>query len=412
MNLFITCAIGLEKALELELKKFPSLSSIQRGKGGCFACSEETNLSLVIELNLALRTANRVLIEIVRISNPTKASLFQTLFEVNWKEYFPTPYTFAIEVPFSQHPDFVNTMFAAQFMKDAICDRLRKDTGARPSIDPKNPQIRFQALLGAKEAVFYFDSSNIPLFKRGYRSEGGGIAPLKETVASALLMLSGFDPEKDVLLDPCAGSGTFVIEALLMSKRVAPGLLRKEFGYKLHPLFTPELELAVKKKLESEILDDSASYPRPYAIEKEASVFRSLQQAIVKSGCMGSIHSIKGDFRAIPPREVKAGEDVVGPTFIAANPPYGVRIQSSPRELQQLYADLGRYMKLIFGKKGGKGALLIPNAPELSRSIGLRYYESIPVFQGGLDCVWQTYTIHAAKDREERREKDSFRYQD
>ena len=132
-------------------------------------------------MNLSLRTATRVLWHILDIDRPTKTHLYDVLREIDWRPWFTNEPTFAIDVPFAQHPDYSNTLYVAQLAKDAICDQLRATTGTRPSIDVKNPQVQFSLIIDPRKATLSFDTSLEPLFKRGYR-EDGGIAPLKETL--------------------------------------------------------------------------------------------------------------------------------------------------------------------------------------------------------------------------------------
>src|SRR6185436_6788420 len=98
-----------------------------------------------------------------------------------------------------------------QVVKDAICDQMIEKTGNRPAVDTANPDLQLNLFIRQGKGILSLDTSGMPLHQRGYR-QAGGIAPLRETLAAALLRMANYSPS-DVMIDPCAGSGTFLIEA-------------------------------------------------------------------------------------------------------------------------------------------------------------------------------------------------------
>ncbi len=401
IRLFVTSSIGFEKVLLDELLASQRVLSAEMGKGGVWA--EVSTFQDVIYLNYALHTANRVLVELVSLQAPRQRNMYHSLYDIDWKLFFRGNETFSIEVPFSTHPDFTNTLFAAQFMKDPICDRLRKETGKRPNVDTKDPDIRFQAFLTEDEFCFYFDSSNIPLFKRGYRTEAKQhVAPLKETLAAGLLLRAGFNPEKDILFDPCAGSGTFLIESILLRYKIAPGLLRKQFGFISHPLYDLDQDRAVKNELDQRSVKAIEEEPefKPIAVEKDHAMYRAILQSLTRTGVLDKAHVINSVFQGLDSKTVSAMNKGIAPTFLIANPPYGVRMSSSQTLLEKLYRDLGVCMKEILSG-GGRASVLIPKDGILQRSIGLRPSRSFPVLQGGLDCSFVIYDIFPKREIKE-----------
>lgn len=373
-KVFATCTPGLEEVLASEISALGY--SPRQGKG--VVEIDATSLRDAMILNLHLRTASRVLWHLFDIERPTKQSIYHALSSFDWRPWFVGMPIMAIDVPFVAHHEFTNSLYAAQLAKDAICDMLRKATGQRPSVDPRSPQIQFSLIIDEQKASFSFDTSLEPLFKRGYRTEGVE-APLKETLAAALLMLTGYTPEA-ILLDPCCGGGTFLIEAGLMATQTAPGLLRKAFGFTRHPNYNSDDWEEVRKQATSAI----KPFPRGrlFGCEKEGRSYRLLLRGIARSGLMDAIEVHNCDFRdaRLPVR----------PNFVITNPPFGVRLGEA-RRWMPLYKALGDLMKRDTVKPA-IGAILTASA-ELAREVNLKAKRRIHVTHGGLDCTFYIYDL-------------------
>jgi putative N6-adenine-specific DNA methylase len=373
-KVFATCTPGLEEVLEREVVSLGY--SPQRGKGGVEVIVPA--LRDVMVMNLHLRTASRVLLHLFDVQLPNKKRLYHEISQRDWRPYFTGLPSMAIDVPFSSHPDFTNTLYVAQLAKDAICDQLRRATGERPSVDTKTPQVQFSLVVDEEKASVSFDTSLEPLGKRGYRSESVD-APLKETLAAALLMFADYTPEA-ILLDPCCGGGTFLIEAGLIATNTAPGLLRKTFGFLRHPDFQDEEWMEVRQKAFCMVKE----YPKGkiFGFEKEAKSYRLLLQSIARAGLMGEIEVFHTDFRD--------GKLPVVPDFIITNPPFGVRLGDAKR-WEPLYRALGTLMKRGTQKPAVGAVLTI--ASGIAKEIGLKPKKKIPVSHGGLDCVFCIYDL-------------------
>lgn len=375
-TLFVTCLPGLETVLVQELEGLGYQA--RPWKGGVWV--DGATLRDAMVLNLYLRTATRVLWHLFDISNPTKARLYKALNDVDWRPWFTTLPTFAIDVPFAQHPDYSNTLYVAQLAKDAICDQLRASTGKRPSIDVKNPQVQFSIIVDPRKASVSFDTSLQPLFKRGYR-EDGGVAPLKETLAAALLMLSGYAPGH-ILFDPCCGTGTLLIEAALMATKTPPGLLRSSFGFMGHPEYQDEVWRGVRADGMAQV------QPSPgriiFGCEHDPKTYRLLLQAVARSGMMDVIETWPKDFRDCILKTT--------PNFVITNPPFGVRLGEARRWIP-LYSAIGHFMKR-YTQKPATGAVLT-NSAELVKAIGLAPKQKISLSHGGLDSLFCLYDLYS-----------------
>lgn len=367
-ELFVSCVPGLEPVVLQELKTLGYTVS-RASYGGLFV--PFTDFKEVYELNLLLRTASRVLLPMASFVVHDKESLYEEALQIDWERYFQRMPTFAIDAHVDSNPAFTNSLYAAQVLKDAICDRLRKKSGQRPSVDTANPGVRLSLFIQGKKATISFDTSGKPLHERGYRQDGA-VAPLRENLAAALLLLAGYSSDVH-LLDPVAGSGTFLIEAALIATNTPPQFLRHTFGFMSHPEYAKdawfkirEQKLALKVPLKRKHI---------VGIEKNNSTFSALQKATQKAGFSDSITAICGDFQKIELQEK--------PNFVVANPPYGKRLQEV-YELEELYKSLGDYMKLKTIKPA-RGFILTGNS-DLAKKIGLRPTKRHIVNNGGIDC--------------------------
>jgi len=182
---------------------------------------------------LASRTASRVLLTLGVVPLATPEAMYDAIRAMPWEEHLAPDGTLAIDVV-GQGPDWLrHSQFAAQKAKDAIVDRFRERSGTRPSVDLGSPDLRLNLSLMRQHGSLAIDLSGEPLHRRGYR-QSGVEAPLKENLAAALLLRCGWPAiaaDGGAFADPMCGSGTLVIEAALMAADVAPGLLRRRFGF-------------------------------------------------------------------------------------------------------------------------------------------------------------------------------------
>jgi putative N6-adenine-specific DNA methylase len=374
-ELFVTCIPSLEPILEQELINlgFPVL---RQGFGGIYV--EAQNFTDIYKLNLMLRSASRILLPFANFECRNKEDLYNNALAIDWLYFFDKLPTFAIDFNV-QSKAFTNTLFAAQVLKDAICDKIRQKTGARPSVDTVNPQIRINLFMQHNQATISFDTSGHPLNERGYRKDAG-VAPLRESLAAALLLLAGYKKEY-VLVDPCAGSGTFLIEAALIATNRPATCLRHVFGFMSHPLYVKEKWQEVRK----ESMKNSSTIERGHliGIERNPKTFDALQKAIFTSGFEHKITLINDDFRKV--------DLPFKPNFVIANPPYGKRLQDN-ESFEPLYEDLGDFMKQKT-QKPARGFILSGNN-ELSKKIGLKATRRHPINNGGIDCRFLEYDLY------------------
>ncbi len=234
LSLFLPCAAGVEEFLAQEVHALTGRvgQDLLTLRGGVRVRAEWRD---ALKLNLHSRLAQRVLIELAQAPYRNENDLYAIASGVAWEIWFTPQQTFKIETT-AQHSPLQSLNFATLRIKDAIADRFRaKANGVRPSIETQWPDCRVFAHLTTDTCTLYIDTSGEPLFKRGWRQDKGD-APLKETLAAAMLAASGWwNPETgevapQPLYDPCCGSGTIAIEAAQIAARIPAGWLRR-FGF-------------------------------------------------------------------------------------------------------------------------------------------------------------------------------------
>lgn len=236
VNLFLPCAQGVEALLAEECKRL--LGSDVAGseqRGGVTVRGDELT---AMRLNLESRLAQRVLWPLAHGPYRNELELYELARTVDWQRWITPQQTLRVDTTAQRSP-LQSLNFATLRIKDAVCDVLRDATGERPSVDTRAPDLPLTLHLTATHATLYADTSGEALFKRGWRDAGAlkGEAPLKETLAAAMLAAAGWHgrAEDGPLLDPFCGAGTIAIEAAQIACGIAPGSKRRFAFERLAP---------------------------------------------------------------------------------------------------------------------------------------------------------------------------------
>ena len=271
-----------------------------------------------------------------------------------------------------------HTHFGALKTKDAIVDQLRERTGQRPSIDLERPDVQLDVRLDRDRATLSLDLSGDSLHRRAYRARGVA-APLKENLAAAVLLRSGWPAIAEAggeFVDPMCGSGTLVIEAAMMALDIAPGLLRSYFGFIGWRGHDRELwqRLVEEARARREATATRRIVLRGY--DNDAAAIRAAIENSERAKLRGFVHFERRELDQL----VKQSDAPTG--LLATNPPYGERIGDQER-LQALYATLGQKLREQF--QGWKAAVLTGNPP-LAKAIGIHARRSHTLFNGRIEC--------------------------
>ncbi|HSC64532.1 MAG TPA: THUMP domain-containing protein [Caldimonas sp.] len=337
LPLFLPCAAGVEALLADEVARLLPEAAVRAGRGGVALAGEPHE---VMVLNLESRLAQRVLIEVGEGPYRDENDLYALARDVAWSDWITPRQTLRVDST-SQRSPLKSLNFAALRVKDAVCDRMRDEHGERPSVDTVRPDLRVVMHVGAERAAIYVDSSGESLFKRGWREDQGD-APLKETLAAAMLAAAGWrgtPAEGGALHDPCCGSGTIAIEAAQIAMDLAPGRLRRFAFERLLPFATPERR-ADLQRLKSKAA--ARVHPAQVPIFASDVSFRMVDFArrnAERAGVADAIVFHGGDALERPAPPLPA--DLPGTLMV--NPPYGERIEVAGKARQGVARlDLGR----------------------------------------------------------------------
>lgn len=395
LTLFLPCAAGVEDYLAPEILRITGLppGCITKQRGGVAVRSGFSDAML---LNLYCRLAQRVLVLVSYTEYRNEQDLYRAAMAVPWERWFTPRETIKIEVT-AQHSPLNSLNFAALKVKDAVCDRFREVAGGvRPDVNTQWPDVRIYAHLTTDACSLYIDTSGEPLFKRGWREDKGD-APLKETLAAAMVAASGWaEGDGDLLpfYDPCCGSGTIAIEAAQIACNIAAGSLRR-FAFEKFVPFRSQDWAEMKKEAAAHVVK-----PPPgqmaliYGSDVSHRMVDFAQRNAERAGVADVIEFRGGDaLQRMPPIE--------GGGVMLLNPPYGERIgiggvagegvqaRFGARELAETEDGVAFFTQLASHWKknyaGWQAWMLTPDV-KLPGKMRLKESRRVPFWNGPLEC--------------------------
>ncbi|WP_165676449.1 bifunctional 23S rRNA (guanine(2069)-N(7))-methyltransferase RlmK/23S rRNA (guanine(2445)-N(2))-methyltransferase RlmL [Metapseudomonas otitidis] len=374
-ELFLTCPKSLEGLLLEEVSQL----GLEEPREQVAAVRGHGSLETAYRLCLWSRLANRVLLVLARFPVSNADDLYEGVKAVDWHDHLAADGSLAVE--FSGHGAGIdNTHFGALKVKDAVVDRLRTSTGQRPSVDKQNPDVRLHLRLEKGEAILSLDLAGHSLHQRGYRLQQGA-APLKENLASAILIRAGWPriaAEGGALADPMCGVGTFLVEAAMMAADVAPNLKRERWGFSNWLGHVP----AIWRKLHDEAqVRAEAGLARPplwiRGYEADPRLIQPARNNIERAGLGAWVKIYQGELATFEPRPDQNQKGLV-----ISNPPYGERL-GDEASLLYLYQNLGERLRQACM---GWEAAVFTGAPELGKRMGIRSHKQYAFWNGALPC--------------------------
>jgi 23S rRNA (guanine2069-N7)-methyltransferase / 23S rRNA (guanine2445-N2)-methyltransferase len=335
---------------------------------------------------LESRTASRVLLALATVPLDSVEAMYEALRELSWEDHVAAEGSLAIDIVGEGPAWLRHTQFAAQKAKDAIVDRFRARTGTRPSVDLLAPDVRVSLRLARTHATVSIDLSGEPLHRRGYR-QSAVEAPIKENLAAALLLRCGWPAiaaEGGAFADPMCGSGTFVVEAALMAAHVAPGLLRRRFGFERWLRHDAGLWHELREAALARRDLSSLGSGRLRGYDRDQTAIRAALANAGRAGVGDHVSFERRDVSALP-----GATEVNG--LVMVNPPYGARLEDEGT-LGPLYGELGR--ALIERFPGWQAGVFTGNPP-LGRALRLRAYRSHTFFNGPIECRLLRFELNA-----------------
>ena len=376
---FAPCPRGLEAPLATELAALGAVDTRATDGGVAFA----GDLALACRANLESRLASRILWRVGGGAYRDESDLYALVHALDWPRLFRADRTLRVDVAATRAP-LKSLEFATLRVKDAVCDRHRAASGARPSIDKRAPDVRVHAYLTEADATIYVDTSGEPLFKRGYRRDTDA-APLRENLAAGLLALAGWTPGVP-LLDPMCGSGTIVAEAALMAADKAPGLSRT-FGFQKLAWFDGPAWQRMKQAARDRVRAAPAA-PSIFASDIAPASIAQCQRNLDAAQVRAWVDVTRAD---VLERTAPAAAGI-----LLANPPYGERLDDANR-LAALYPQLGDALKRKFA---GWTAYFLTGDLRLAKLIGLKAAKRTPLYNGPLDCRLFAFPLVAGSMRD------------
>ena len=382
-QLFATTARGFEELLKVELTELGATECKIAQGGVHFQADDET----LYRSLLWSRLASRILLPIVNGKVYSDLDLYSIVTGQDWLSYFDEKATFFVDFN-GTNQEIRHTQFGAMRVKDAIVDYFERQGKARPNVDKDYPDVRIHAYLNKEELVVSLDLSGEALHLRGYR-EDTGQAPLRETLAAAIVLRSGWK-KGTPLVDPMCGSGTLLIEAAQMEAQIAPQLHRLHWGFVCWKGHNQD----AWDKVKAEAVQQAETYfnqnPKPhfYGFDLDHRVLKKAQKNAQNAGVAHLIQWKQGDVAALK----NPSPDEVG--TVICNPPYGERLGTTPA-LIALYSVFGQRLKNEFG---GWNASIFSSESTLLDCLRMRSYRQFKAKNGPLDCVQKNYQISERKE--------------
>ena len=381
-QLFATTARGFEELLKSELIELGAQDA-KVAQGGVHYWADDETLYRTL---LWSRLSSRILLPIVQAKVFSDLDLYSAVVGVNWLDYFDEKVHFFVDFN-GTNQEIRHTQFGAMRVKDGIVDYFERHGRARPNVDKEKPDIRIHAYLNRDDMVLSLDLSGDALHMRGYR-EDTGKAPLRETLAAAIVLRSGWQ-KGTPLVDPMCGSGTLLIEAAQMEAQIAPQLYRLHWGFDFWQGHNQAAWEKVKEaalalaEAEKQREKQRENLPHFYGFDLDHRVLQKAKQNAKNAGVAHLMQWQQGDVAAIK----NPSPNVAG--TVICNPPYGERLGTTPA-LIALYSVFGQRLKQQFA---GWNASIFSGEPNLLDCLRLRSHRQFKAKNGPLDCVQKNYQI-------------------
>jgi putative N6-adenine-specific DNA methylase len=366
VQFFATAAKGTEPALRDELREL-RFRAVRADRGGVHF---EGDLSEGYRACLWSRIAVRVLEPRRTFDAPNERALYDAVRALSLDDVLDFEKTLVVSAA-CRSSHLTHTQYLSQLTKDAIVDRIRDATGERPNVDKRDADVHVFVHLVKDVATLYLDLAGEPLHRRGYR-EPGGEAPLKETLAAALLRLSGWD-RRSPLADPMCGSATLLLEAGLWARNVAPGLSRERFGFERFVRFDATAAAAFQAERELARAAEFEDGPELFGSDTERDALDLAQRSAERAGLELTLV-----WQALRDYPTKAS-----PGAFVSNPPYGRRLERG--------ASLDRELAALVDRHSSAHVALLMAADQPMARTDRRPEPLHRVWNGDIECVVRRY---------------------
>jgi putative N6-adenine-specific DNA methylase len=384
MNLVAKTLFGLENLLAEELGTLGAADIKTANRAVLFSGNKE----LLYRVNYCSRIALSVLVIVDNFRIRTKEDLYSKASAIEWSDLMDADTSFSV-MPVVNSSLFTHSGYPGLIVKDSVADYFRKKKGRRPSVNGENPDLLINLHISNDNVTISLDSSQVPLYKRGYRKEQG-TAPLNEVLAAGILMLSGWD-KTSPLFDPMCGSGTILVEAGLIANNIPPGKFRNFFGFTRWKGFDEELFMRVRQENDAKIIMGNARISGS-----------DISELAVKNA-LTNLHSAElGGQISVEVKDFRDVQSTMKNGLLITNPPYGERLR--PDDLDKLYSMIGTMLKHSFS---GNKAWIITSGKEYLKNIGLKTMAKYTLYNGALECILAGYELYEGSRKPQKVMKSS-----
>ncbi|MDH5785243.1 MAG: bifunctional 23S rRNA (guanine(2069)-N(7))-methyltransferase RlmK/23S rRNA (guanine(2445)-N(2))-methyltransferase RlmL [Chromatiales bacterium] len=395
MKFFATTPRGMSQLLVRELRE----AGAEKIRPSAAGASFEGELEVAYRLCLWGRVVNRVLLPITTIRANSPEELYDEVKAIHWERHLHSSGTLAVDCSVTDSA-IGHSKYAALKVKDAVVDRFREQFGERPSVELENPDLRINLHLRGNSGKINIDLSGGSLHKRGYRAEGV-IAPLKENLAAAILLLADWPfvaSRGGALLDPMCGSGTLLIEGAMIAADIAPGLFRDHFGFKGWRRHDGNVWQTLLEEAQERRKLGLTKLPPIHGFDANPQAVTAALRNVDSAGLSRHIRIERRELGTLP----RLGGD--SPGLLVVNPPYGERLGEID-ELKTLYAELGRHLQADL--PGWRAAIFTGN-PQLAGYVGLRTRRKPDeLFNGPIECQLFLYRVPSEGEADETQRVDT-----
>ncbi|AXO79483.1 RNA methyltransferase [Olleya aquimaris] len=367
---------GFEELLEKELKQLGA----QQVKKGVRNVTFVGDKGFMYKANMALRTATKILKPIHSFKIKTEQDLYDQVYKMDWTPYLKSTGSLAIDATVNSTV-FTHSLYISQKTKDAIVDKFRDETGERPNVDLKFPDVKINVHIDRQSCNISLDSSGDSLHKRGYKL-ATNIAPINEVLAAGIIMMSGWDGQSD-FIDPMCGSGTILAEAAMIACNIPPNLMRKEFAFERWS----DWDVDLFEKIEESLLNKTRDFHHKIiGYDKSPSAVTKAKENIANAHLDEFVSIQHEDFF----KTQRGGEAKLHMVF---NPPYGERLDI---EMESFYKDIGDTLKQNYPNTN---AWFITSNLDALKHVGLRPSRKIHLMNAKLESRLVKYEIYAGSKK-------------
>jgi len=371
----VTTFQGLEGVLAEEVMRLGGTDIEEHSRAVTFSGDKK----LLYAANYHLRTALRVLRVVAEFRVGNEQELYDAVRSISWDTYFSNHQRFLVE-PVVHSPNFRNSMFVAQRVKDAVVDHFRDKTGMRPSVDKLNPDVRLNIRISGRKCVLSMDSSGESLHKRGYRVRQG-VAVLNEVLAAGMILITGWQGDTP-FIDPMCGSGTLPVEAGLIARDIPPGFMRTRYAF----IKWKDYDASLYQTVKTMYAGSNRRVTVPILGSDRSAVAIRLARLNVSNAGLEEIVKLK----ILPVEEMTPPPGPPG--VIITDPPYGKRMR--PGDIGNIYRSLGDSLKKNFP---GYNAWILSSNKNAFKWIGLKPAATHELNHGGLRVTYKKFPVRDHK---------------